>query len=285
MSKAIPLDKITADPEVQSRAVTQQQLVDEYAEALKDGAEFPPVTVVNDGETNWLPDGFHRLEAHRKAGKPKIEATVQKGTKRDAILIAVGANAEHGKRRSDEDKRHVVLRLLRDPTWVKRSDRWIANTCHVSNTFVGHLREMYVSTLTHDQPQTREVQRGGTVYEQRVKPRQPIGPEVKLSPARMVDEELSPERLTGVSPVVDKVKPEDELKPRGKKREPVDLVMLVGSWASQLEDLNKAMRQALPYREHGMSIPTVARRFRETAAETVKLLNELIAEPGKGQTR
>ena len=38
-----------------------------------------------------------------------------KGTQRDAILWSISANATHGLRRTNEDKRRAVTRLLQDP--------------------------------------------------------------------------------------------------------------------------------------------------------------------------
>jgi hypothetical protein len=183
--KWLSLDEITADPEIQSRAVIREATVEEYAAALQEKAVFPPVTCVSEGKTIWLADGFHRLAAHRKAGKTKILAEVQKGTKREAILVAAGANDTHGLRRSVEDKRHVVLRFLNDPTWVKRADRWIARTCKVSADLVGDMRRWHLSAATDSQPMTREVRRGGVTYEQSWKPRMP----------QMIDKHSGPELL------------------------------------------------------------------------------------------
>jgi hypothetical protein len=63
--------------------------VQDYADALTNGAEFPPVVVFHDGTDHWLADGFHRLLAHEKAGLVDILADVRQGTKRDALLFAV----------------------------------------------------------------------------------------------------------------------------------------------------------------------------------------------------
>lgn len=44
----------------------------------------------------------------------KIKADVREGTRRDGILHAVGANATHGNRRTNEDKRRAIVILLND---------------------------------------------------------------------------------------------------------------------------------------------------------------------------
>jgi hypothetical protein len=170
--KQMPLSKITVDEDIQPRAAIDTSVIAEYKECIEAGDKFPPVIVFDDGTTNRLSDGFHTFEATRQAGKDKILADVRQGTKRDAILFACSANAVHGLRRTPADKRHVVLRLLNDSQWSKRSDRWIAKMAAVSNTFVSRLREeqsAHLSTLTDSQPQTREVSRGGTTYQQKVR--------------------------------------------------------------------------------------------------------------------
>ena len=53
---------------------------------------------------------------------------------------SVGCNAAHGQRRSNDDKRLAVSKLLKDKKWGKWSDREIAKRCHVSHTFVDNLR-------------------------------------------------------------------------------------------------------------------------------------------------
>jgi hypothetical protein len=55
-------------------------------------------------------------------GLAKISADVREGSRRDAILYAVGANASHGLKRTNRDKRNAVMVLLKDPEWGRRQD-------------------------------------------------------------------------------------------------------------------------------------------------------------------
>ena len=93
------------------------------AEALRDGATFPPMLACHDGLVYWLADGFHRYHAHRRAGLKQIQVDVREGMLREAILYSVGANAAHGLRRGNEDNRKAIMTLLRDEEWVKWSNR------------------------------------------------------------------------------------------------------------------------------------------------------------------
>lgn len=136
----LAISKIKIDGGTQARAALNEGVVAEYAEAIEAGAKMPAVVVFFDGSAHWLADGFHRFHAHRKAGKESIAAEVRTGTKRDAILHAVGANSDHGLRRTHEDKRRAVRTLLADGEWRKWSDRLIAKACGVGHQLVATVR-------------------------------------------------------------------------------------------------------------------------------------------------
>lgn len=159
----LAIAKIKMDGGTQSRAQLSQQTIDDYAAVIGEGASFPPVVVFHDGSDYWLADGFHRVRAAQVAGKAKIAADIRQGTRRDAILYSVGANESHGLRRTREDKHRAVLTLLDDAEWSAKPERWIAETAHVSHTFVQNVRAKHLATLP-DKPSEREVTRGGTTY-------------------------------------------------------------------------------------------------------------------------
>lgn len=159
MSELIQLSKIRRDGGTQSRLSMDETVIGEYAESLREGAVFPPVTLYFDGESYWLADGFHRFAAHLKAGKSEINANIQQGTRRDAVLASVGANANHGLRRSQEDKRNAIMTLLNDKEWGKWSDREIANKVGVSPSTVGKYRASVQTGQIE-----RTVIRGGKSY-------------------------------------------------------------------------------------------------------------------------
>ena len=141
MMQEIHLDHIVADDACQLRAAGSKATVQEYAEALAAGATFPPVVLFRDAEgRHWLADGFHRFEAHRQAGRATIAAEVHAGGQREALLHAAGANASHGLRRTQEDKRRAILALLHDAEWRIWSDRKIAEATSTDHKTVGRLR-------------------------------------------------------------------------------------------------------------------------------------------------
>lgn len=155
------LDLIDRSGGTQTRAALNQSTVDEYKEAMIEGAKFPPVIVFYDGNQHWLADGFHRVEASAKIGFTGIAADIRQGSKRDAILYSVGANAEHGLPRSLSDKRRAVETLLRDEEWRQWGDREIARIARVSTTMVKHLRE---EMGVEPEPGPRKAVRNGKEY-------------------------------------------------------------------------------------------------------------------------
>jgi hypothetical protein len=131
---------IRLDGGTQVREKLDETVVEEYAERMAAGDDFPPIMVIHDGEHYWLADGFHRLHAVKKREQPTIECRVFEGTRRDAILVAVKANSTHGLRRTNADKRRAVAVLLADEEWSAKTNRWIAEVCGVGHQLVETVR-------------------------------------------------------------------------------------------------------------------------------------------------
>lgn len=158
--------RIKTNGGTQPRGKVDDDVVREYATALREGAVFPPVTVFYDGNDYWLADGFHRHAAHLEIDRFVIDADVRQGTRRDAVLFSVGANAAHGLRRSNADKRRAVETLLRDAEWGKWVDAEIARRAAVSPMTVGRIRQDLISNKVIDAPAERVTSRNGTTYTQ-----------------------------------------------------------------------------------------------------------------------
>lgn len=185
--EALSLDVIRTDGGTQQRAEVPTQAVADYAELVRAGHEFPPVVVFCDGKRYWLGDGFIRTAAHRAAGKTEIVADVRRGSRRDAILYSCGANADHGCRRSNDDKRRAVRTLLEDAEWGARSDAWVAERARVNSATVAKLRrELAAQDPKSDPGEERRVGRDGKAYPaQRGSPAQ----QAPESPASDAEEE------------------------------------------------------------------------------------------------
>jgi hypothetical protein len=135
----IKLSFITIDAGTQARQKINQDVVNEYAQLLTEGAVFPPIVVF--GEKNILADGWHRFFAHRAAGIKEIEIDSREGDVRDAIFYGFGANKSRGLQMNQEDTRSIIGRLLMDNEWAKLGDRKIADHVGVSSTTVLRLRQ------------------------------------------------------------------------------------------------------------------------------------------------
>jgi hypothetical protein len=146
----LKISAIRTDGGTQPRAEVYPEAVEEYAQAMLDGGVFPPVVVFFDGSEYWLADGFHRLVAAGKSGRIYLNAEVRQGSRRDAILHSIGANATHGLRRTNADKRRAVETLLADEEWSLWSDREIARRTNTSHIFVAKVRDDLTGNISSD---------------------------------------------------------------------------------------------------------------------------------------
>ena len=131
----IKIDEL--DLSLQTRAGTDAETIDNYAEAMADGAQFPEVTVFTDGRRYWLADGFHRVMAAKQNGRTVIMADVRKGTEDDAVMFGGTANNKQGKRPTRADVQHFLQMV-----WDRRQSIFggtptggnLAERCGISHT-------------------------------------------------------------------------------------------------------------------------------------------------------
>src|SRR5215470_11138812 len=153
----------------QVRVALSETVIREYAEAIEQGDEFPPIEVYYDETAHWLADGFHRLQAAKQAGRDSIAATIHPGGQREALLHALSANDTHGYRRTDADRRHAIELMLADPEWREWNNSAIARQCRVSEFLVRTVRQERAPTPETQEPpeRTRKVTRGGKTFTMR----------------------------------------------------------------------------------------------------------------------
>ena len=134
----IALDNIEATAATQVRIRIDRSVVEEYTEAYKNGAEMPALDVFREpnSDRNILADGFHRHRSAINADLKDHECNVHEGGMHEALLHALGANAEHGHRRTNADKRHAVEMALKDPEISKLRSQEIAEICRVTKRTV-----------------------------------------------------------------------------------------------------------------------------------------------------
>ncbi len=137
--RQLKLSQIRVEPDIQARVRVDDQVVADYAEAMERGDRLPAVVVfVDRSGVHWLADGFHRVAACRRLGRPVVPVQVQNGTRIDAAWYALGANRGNGLRTTNADKeRAVKLALQMRP---QASDRAIAAHVGVSDKTVAKHR-------------------------------------------------------------------------------------------------------------------------------------------------
>lgn len=196
--KAMKIKIDELDLSLQTRAGTDAETIDTYADAMADGAQFPDVTVFTDGNRYWLADGFHRVMAAKQMGKTTIAADVRKGTEDDAVVFGGTANNKQGKRPTRADVRHFL-----EMVWERREAIFggtptggnLAERCGISHAtgkrFIDEkLAEMpkapvrAPSSLSHLAPANSPAQIAHVKMP--VRPTQLVGADGKMYPVRPV---------------------------------------------------------------------------------------------------
>ena len=157
--KPLPLELVTAGEETQMRYATRAETIGEYAELFDsaDGWPFDTKLIVFKDATgvHWLADGFHRYRAAKRVGRSSVHCIIYEGELSDAQDYALSANASHGLRRTNEDKRKAVGAALAMERWAMQSDRAIAEHVGVGRELVGKIRKQLSVTDSWTDPETR----------------------------------------------------------------------------------------------------------------------------------
>lgn len=163
MIKNLEITSIRMDGGTQAREGIDKDTVESFAQAMHNGAKFPPITLYYDGESNYLTDGFHRVQAALYNGETEIQAKVIQGTHEDAKWASCEANKEHdtsGRRRTNADKRRAASIALE--LHSEFSDRSIAEHVGVSDRLVNKVREELTANCSQSpEPQSKRIGRDG----------------------------------------------------------------------------------------------------------------------------
>ncbi len=128
----LQLGMIECDESFKVRQGLDEAVVQDYADRYRENPaahELPPVTVWKQpgcAYTYPLLDGWHRVEAARRAGLDRLLAVVKDLPPAEALRFALGANARHGHRMTQEDIRRAIKMALADPELGQLSDRNLA---------------------------------------------------------------------------------------------------------------------------------------------------------------
>jgi len=134
--RLVDISLIRRDGNTQHRLNLDEGTIAEWAEEMRAGAEFPPITLWWDGAHYWLSDGFRRVTAAELAGLSRFRAEVRCGTLDEAQWDSYGANATHGLRRSAAETEIIVRLALTHRNAARLSNVQIAKHLHLSEATI-----------------------------------------------------------------------------------------------------------------------------------------------------
>lgn len=156
--------------QVREEKFDEEHVVKDLLVKIRDGIELDPVDVVRETTENgevilWLWHGYNRVEAYRRANKDVIRARVRNCTFRDARVLSLGTNAEHGLKLNDGDKRRklvLAVELYKDELESGECGvNELARRTRLSPAFVSGFLKAQRQAEAIKQPATRSVVRQG----------------------------------------------------------------------------------------------------------------------------
>lgn len=116
-TSALNIASIKRNAGTQFRTDMCSEQVEGLTDLIERGVQWKtPIQVARFDGVLFLTDGFHRVEAYEAAGYAEIPAgqyeIVECGTMNDVIMLAMRANAAHGKHNSTEDRVLMMNKLI-----------------------------------------------------------------------------------------------------------------------------------------------------------------------------
>jgi hypothetical protein len=107
------INDVVIDMTIYPRDGWSEPTVERYAEALRAGDQFPPITL--EAGTSRLLDGMHRYRAHTMLGLAEIRAEhCQVPDDMPPLLYAASLSTRHGDRISGKSLQQVVIKVVTD---------------------------------------------------------------------------------------------------------------------------------------------------------------------------
>ncbi|MCZ8261269.1 MAG: ParB/RepB/Spo0J family partition protein [Beijerinckiaceae bacterium] len=112
--EAFPVAEIATQPEWQVRAKLHPGTVEAYAKAYRgDEGQLPPLSLARIGGVLFVVDGWHRLEAAKRAGLARVDGRIVTEDPQEALWLAAEANTKHGLPLKPREYRKVLGALIR----------------------------------------------------------------------------------------------------------------------------------------------------------------------------
>ena len=117
MQKQVQIKDIVKDMELSPRMKVDWIKVYQYQQALKAGAEFPPIELGLLQGKLYLLDGWHRTQAFQNEKRTHITANIRPcNSKEEMFIIALEFNIKHGFPLTGQEKTRAVDKL-KDLKW------------------------------------------------------------------------------------------------------------------------------------------------------------------------
>lgn len=83
----IRISNIELDTSIQCRATIDTGVVNDYAERMEEGDQFPDVVVFGAVNKCWIGDGWHRVLASKQVGYLEINAELRTGGRFEVCAV------------------------------------------------------------------------------------------------------------------------------------------------------------------------------------------------------
>ena len=186
----LKLSEVVIDHAAQPRAGSlDQDHVEELADAYRAKKKIDPPTVWKVGNEYRLAQGFHRVEAARRAGLTSLTFVIEEGTDSDWRIDAACSNQGHGLKRTNKDKRRCLTILFR--LLPNKSNSLIAEMAGVSVEYVRQQRpepsnaslSPVATVATGDKPSSEQKRTGKDGVEQSATKTKPAEKQAQTPPA------------------------------------------------------------------------------------------------------
>jgi hypothetical protein len=95
-TQQVLIDRLVLDPEFQVRTKLDDQAIRRYAAMYEAGRNLDPIKVADVSGVLIVTDGWHRIEALKRIGRPHVMAVVTEMSREEARWQAATANTTHG---------------------------------------------------------------------------------------------------------------------------------------------------------------------------------------------
>lgn len=133
----VKLENIILDDEIYPRSFTDFRTVGTYAEAMRAGAEFPPLVIAKYEDVHYLLDGWHRYHAMKQNEIEKALVETLDIPRSEWYAKSLELNIKNGRPLTQKEKIQAIFRLRREG----KDDMNISQMMQLTTDYMHHLIE------------------------------------------------------------------------------------------------------------------------------------------------